>query len=73
MDKKILKKIAKEWCASILLANGGDSFWEIEDGLLTEDEQSYIVSESHNISRRIMEKPMVSLELIINRYYTLDD
>lgn len=32
MQKRILKKIAKEWCAGILLACEGDSFDEDVDG-----------------------------------------
>ena len=72
MDKRILKKIAKEWCQAILLANGTDSFAEIDKDLLTQDEQFYIVSESHRIAHRITnEPPVYELEEIIKKYYTL--
>ena len=71
MDKLILKKIAKEWCKGILLANGGDAMGDsIEKGLITEDEATFIVLESHKIAERITKEPyLTSLGDIIEKYY----
>jgi len=73
MDKNILKKIAKEWCKGILLANDGDSFGDaIDDGLLTDEEASFILNESYKIAERITKEPyLTSLDNIIGKYYEL--
>ncbi|MBA3986846.1 MAG: hypothetical protein H0X63_09830, partial [Flavobacteriales bacterium] len=51
MNKNLLKKIAKEWCKGILLANDGYSFGDsIEDGMITEEEADFIVTETKKIA-----------------------
>jgi hypothetical protein len=74
MDKNILKKIAKEWCKGILLSNDGDSFGDsIEDGLLTEDEASFILAETEKIAERITKEAYTSnLNDIIKKYYEIE-
>jgi len=73
MDKLILKKIAKEWCKGILLANDGDSFGDsIESGLLTEEEADFILIETRKIAERITKEPYIaSLNEIIGKYYEI--
>jgi len=73
MDKNILKKIAKDWCKGILLANGGDSFTDIvDDGLLTEDEVDYILKETNKLAEKITKDDYISnLEDIIKKYYDI--
>ena len=74
MDKNILKKIAKEWCKSILLANDGDSFGDaIEDELLTEEEAAFILGETEKIAQRITKEPYTSnLTDIVKKYYEVN-
>jgi len=74
MDKLILKKIAKEWCRGILLANGTDSLMDLEqDGLLSVEESSYIVEECHRIAERITKEPYeANLENIVKKYYEIE-
>lgn len=70
MEKRLLKKIAQDWCKSILLANGMDSF---DDDILTQEEQSYIVEECTRIANRITDRPPVfTLPEIVEQYYTLE-
>jgi hypothetical protein len=73
MDKNILKKIAKEWCKGILMANGGDSFLDAEqEGLLTMEETDYILRETDKIANRITkEEYSSSLDDIIKKYYEI--
>ncbi|PHR23577.1 MAG: hypothetical protein COA36_16735 [Desulfotalea sp.] len=74
MDKNILKKIAKEWCKGILLANEGDSFSDtIDNGLLTEKEAAFILKETTKIAERITKETYsTSLELIVRKYYEIE-
>ena len=72
MDKKILKKIAKEWAAGILYhGTGMDSFSGEE---LTAEEQGYIVNEVHKIGLRIFKDDIPSVELskIVAKYYEFE-
>lgn len=71
MDKNILKKIAKEWCKGILLANEGGSFSDaIKEGLLTENEVDFIVGETQKIAERITKEQMTpNLDDIIKKYH----
>lgn len=75
MDKRILKKIAKEWASGILYhGTGTDSFNEEEDGL-TIDEAGYIVELVHKEGLRLMKgiKPKVTLIDIVKKYYEFED
>ena len=73
MDKRILKKIAKEWCKGILLANELDAFDDKLDEILTPEEQQFIVEESHKIPKRITSEPYSSsLEQIVGKYYDFE-
>ena len=72
MDKRILKKIAKEWAAGILYHGTGiDSFSGEE---LTIEEQGYIVDEVHKIGLRIFKDDIPSVELpeIVAKYYEFE-
>jgi hypothetical protein len=70
MDKRILKKIAKEWAKGILLATELQSF---EESLLDEEEQDYVVSQVHKIAESITkEESIPSLEGIISKYYEIE-
>jgi hypothetical protein len=70
MDKRILKKIAKEWAKGILLATELQSF---EESLLDEEEQDYVVSQVHKIAEMITkEESTPSLEGIISKYYEIE-
>jgi hypothetical protein len=74
MQKRILKKIATEWAAGILLhGTGMDSFDEEEDGL-TPDEAGYIVEEVGRIALRITkgETPSSQLIDIVQKYYDFE-
>lgn len=75
MDKKVLKKISKEWCKGILLACDQSSFFELEDnGKLTSEEVQYIVNETYKIAERITDEPYsANLESIIDKYYEFDE
>lgn len=74
MDKNTLKKIAKDWCKGILYANDGDAFSDlIEDGLISEDEASFILVECNKIADRITKEPYTnSLNKIVGKYYKLE-
>lgn len=74
MDKRILKKIAKEWTKGILLACDADAIGDsVEDGILTEDEAAYVVEESHKIAERITSEPYLpTLTAIVAKYYRLE-
>lgn len=71
MDKRILKQIAKEWSKGILLACEGDAFSDaIERDLITDDEASYIVAETHKIAQRITKEPYIpALTELIKKHY----
>ena len=69
MDKKILKNIAKEWAAGILLATGMDSF---DNEGLTYEEEVYIIKSVHQISKKIRENPSGSLTNIVEKYYEFE-
>lgn len=73
MQKRILKKIAKEWCAGILLACDGDSFDEDVDGL-TSEEVDYILNEVEKIAVKINDKqvPETSVKKIVEKYYSFE-
>ena len=74
MQKRILKKIAAEWAAGILLhGTGMDSFDEDEDRL-TSDETGYIVEEVGRIALRITkgEVPGVNSIEIVQKYYDFE-
>lgn len=74
MQKRILKKIAAEWAAGILLhGTGMDSFDEEEDGL-TPDEAGFIVEEVGKIALRITkgEQPSPKLIDIVQKYYEFE-
>lgn len=71
MNKRILKKIAKDWAKGILFSTEGGSF-EASMGL-THEEESYIIEEVHKIGRRIIGGNIeVDLEEIIKKYYTFE-
>lgn len=71
MDKRILNKIAKEWCKGILLARDGQSF--DDDSLLDVDEQIYILQQVDKIAERITPtSASQSLVQIINKYYKIE-
>lgn len=71
MDKNILKKIAKDWCKSILLANEGSSFGD--DSLLTIEEQNFILKETKKIAAKITNNPpKTNIEDIISQYYIIE-
>lgn len=74
MDKRILKNIAKEWAKAILLACDMDAIIDsVKDGLVDEDEASYIVEETHEIAERITKEPnLPSLTEIVDKYYKLE-
>ena len=70
MDKRILKQIAKEWCKGILLSNEASSFDSNLDEMLSQEEQNYIVIESHKIANRITKEDYsASLSKIVEKYY----
>lgn len=69
MDKRILKKVAKEWAKGILLATDLQSF----DGDLTPDEEQFIVDEVRLIAERLTkEPPLGSLPEILKKYYVFE-
>lgn len=71
-NKRLLKKIAQDWCKSILLANGMDSF--DDDVLLTSEEQGYIVNECHKIAESLSDRQTrFTLPEIIEQFYTISD
>jgi len=71
MDKRILKKIAKEWVAGILFSTGGDSF--DKDSLLSQEEQDFVLKEVHKIAWKFADKDIEpTLDIIISKYYTLE-
>ena len=68
MEKRILKKIAKEWAKSILLATEHDC--EELEGVITVSEENYIVEEVKRIAERITkESYLPTLESIVSKYY----
>ena len=72
MDKAILKKIAADWCKSILLSN--DSSFMVDDDILSEEECQYILEESKKIANRISKKPTLpSMMEIVGRYYEFEE
>lgn len=74
MDKRILKKISKEWCKGILLACESDAFGDLmSEGVLTPEEVDYIIEEAMNTAERIFpNKPQeFDVEKIVSRYYEL--
>lgn len=73
MDKRILKKIATEWAAGILLHGTGMDSFSKEEGL-TNEEEGYIVEEVGKIALRITkgEIPSVSLTEIVKKYYDFE-
>ena len=75
MEKLILKKIAKDWSKNILLGCDNDSFSDIEkEGKLSEEEISYIVSETHKIAERITPNNCPpSIDAIIDSYYIFEE
>ena len=71
VDKLVLKKIAKEWCKGILLANDMTDSETFE--LLTEEEMDYIVNESKKIANRITkEEAAICLNTCIKKYYKFE-
>lgn len=57
-NKRILKQIAKEWCKGILLACEGDAFdAAIDEGLINEEEASYIALIATEIGEKITNAP----------------
>ena len=74
MDKKILKKIAKDWSASILRACDLESFTVLEEeGLLTMEESKYILDQTFKIAKKISDDTFNgSLENIIKKYYDFE-
>lgn len=68
-NKRELKKIAQEWCKSILHANDLTSF----DDRLTIDEQCYILKQSRAIADRITKEPIsADLNHIIDKYFNFE-
>lgn len=74
MDKRILKKITKEWCKGILLACETDAFSEsVSEGLITEEEAGYIVDEAHKLAERITDsRQLFDVKEIIKQYYEIE-
>lgn len=73
MDKRILKKIAKEWASGILFHGTGMDSFDTDSGL-TQDEQGFIVEEVQRLGMSLMkgigkEEPETSLDVIIRKYY----
>lgn len=74
MDKRILKKIAKEWASGQLLGSDMSSFVCDPDIDMSYEEIVYIVDEVHKIAFNIIkdldiEHPQQKLSGIIDRYY----
>jgi len=68
MDKRILKKIAKDWAKGILYSTGTDSF--DDDSLLDIDEQQYVVEQVQNIALKIAKGNIeTNLDDIVAKYY----
>ncbi len=68
MDKRILKKIAKDWAKGILFATGTDSFEE--NSIMSLEEQQYIVNEVQNIGMKLTDGNVeTSLDDIVAKYY----
>ena len=77
MDKRVLKKIAKEWAAGILYHGTGMDSLSSELGFSYE-EKGYIVGEVHKIGLSIMktiesETPSANLDEIVGKYYEFED
>ncbi len=73
MDKRILKKIAKDWSKSILASTDLSNFDKTADELLSLEEKQYIVNEVVNIANKISKNDVAgSFENILKRYYTID-
>ena len=74
MDKRILKKIAKDWAGSILFACDMTSFQDLEeDGILTLEESEYILNQTHKIAKGITDNILGgSIETILEKYYTIE-
>ena len=71
MDKRLLKKIAKDWAKGILIATAMDED-ELDD-VLNEDEQMYIVEEVKNIADRITsDTAITNLVEIVGKYYKIE-
>jgi len=76
MQKRILKKIAAEWAAGILLHGTGMDSFEPELGL-TYEEEGYIVEEVHRLGKSLMKTleqdiPAANLEEIVQKYYDFE-
>lgn len=71
MEKRILKKIAQEWCKGILIANDMTDSETAE--LLSEEEMCYILEESTRIANRITkEDAAISLNECIRKYFEFE-
>lgn len=73
MDKRILKKIAKEWAAGILAHGTGMDSFDPELGLTCEEE-GYIVEEVNRLGKSLLksldiEEPSANLNEIVGKYY----
>jgi len=70
-NKRVLKKIAKEWAASMLSAidhsNGN------EDDLLSFEEMSVVLKEVQRIADSLHESPRSSFSAIVKRYFLFKD
>ena len=70
-NKRILKKIAKEWVASMLSnidhSNGN------EDDLLDFEEMSVVLKEIQRISDSIYKSPKSSFPAIVKRYFYFEN
>ncbi len=70
MDKRILKKIAKDWAKGMLVHTDIDC--EFADEVLTIDEQMYIVDEVAKIGERLIKgEAENNLEEIIRKHYNI--
>lgn len=73
MDKRILKRIAKEWCKGMLYANNLSSFDDELDALLSVEEQQYIVDETKKLADRITKEDYsTSLAQLVKKYYEFE-
>lgn len=71
MDKRILKKIAKDWAKGILVSTNMDS--EFADEVLSYEEQKYIYEEVEKIGERIIDgNTEASLDDIIKKHYDVE-
>ena len=76
MNKTILKKIAKDWCKSILLSNEAMVSFDklLEDGLLTMEEVMYIQEYTDKIANSITKNNSGDTIIeIFSQYYDILD